>query len=288
MKISTAPIKRRKKERRWSKRKKRKFVTWFCILAFITAGSLFFNGQTAYIKVFGQDIKGDVVGELLTINPVMDPLVAGLVADTLIKAGRFYNVDIWLLVAIVRHESSCRIWVKNEKKIGEKQAMGLMQWLVDPKELEKMGLTEPEAVHIQNNIWICTEKLRGYLDATGSVKAALFKYNGVMCNIESGQDYASKVLGSYYDMTHKRRPKGEDDKTNNREGGPEEKAAPAEGEGNPATRGDHSGRELEVARARILHGDGWRRWLLELAQMVETALYPHGRVWEPRGGQGRG
>lgn len=117
------------------------------------------------------------------------------------NAGRVYNVDPWLLMAVAKVESSFKHNAINTNK-NQSTDIGMMQintiWLPT---LKKFGITKQHLLHPCTSIfvgaWIMAQNIKNFgynLDGIGA-------YNSPR-NVKIRRNYAQKVYKAYNELTH--------------------------------------------------------------------------------------
>jgi soluble lytic murein transglycosylase-like protein len=117
------------------------------------------------------------------------------------NAGRVYNVDPWLLMAVAKVESSFKHNAINTNK-NQSTDIGMMQintiWLPT---LKKFGITKQDLLNPCTSIfvgaWIMAQNIKNFgynLDGIGA-------YNSPR-NVKIRRNYAQKVYKAYNELTH--------------------------------------------------------------------------------------
>jgi hypothetical protein len=183
---------------RWGFWKKSFFVSLIPIIVFLLAIIVFFCVSPHSSNVLNGNTIGEITSILLEINPDQDPDIARVIAKKIKCACKDYGMDEDLVLGIIEVESCAKIGAINP----ESGAMGLMQVLRTDKELEKMGIPRSERhrlLHIADNIFEGVKTLAEGFAKDGTVRTALFHYNGVHKNKYDGIKYVSDILSKRYD-----------------------------------------------------------------------------------------
>ena len=196
---------------RWSETKKKTIYIIISTLMLFLLASMFFNALQIKDNVMKENIivsnKSIVIAEeLLKLNNHLGPSICEFIAQCIVDISKEYDVDPFLVFAIIKWES----WGKPRAKNPRTQAMGLMGVLYTKEELKTMK--DWELCDIKANIGKGTQILREWLDSPKSYKGknhypeitrALLGYNGVSVNFNDGFEYVSKVLGEHRELEKK-------------------------------------------------------------------------------------
>jgi len=112
---------------------------------------------------------------IMQLRPQLDPSIAKEINTAIIKYSREYRLPPTFVLHLMKRESNFDTLAKS--KAG---AVGLMQ--VMPKahkdKMKKIGITNGDLYHIDNNVRLGCWILRNYFNKTGSIEKALKKYVG--------------------------------------------------------------------------------------------------------------
>lgn len=112
---------------------------------------------------------------IMKLRPQLDPSIAKEINAAIIKYSREFRLPPTFVLYLMKRESGFDVLAKS--KAG---AVGLMQ--VMPKahkdKMEKIGITNGNLYHIDNNVRLGCWIFRDYFNKTGSIEKALKKYVG--------------------------------------------------------------------------------------------------------------
>ena len=112
---------------------------------------------------------------IMELRPQLDPTIAKEINTAIIKYSREYRLPPTFILHLMKRESNFDTLARS--KVG---AVGLMQ--VMPKahkdKMKKIGITNGDLYHIDNNVRLGCWILREYFNQTGSIEKALKKYVG--------------------------------------------------------------------------------------------------------------
>jgi len=112
---------------------------------------------------------------ILELRPQLDPSIAKEINTAIIKYSREFRLPPTFVLHLMKRESNFDTLARS--KAG---AVGLMQ--VMPKahkdKMKKIGITNGDLYHIDNNVRLGCWILREYFNKTGSIEKALKKYVG--------------------------------------------------------------------------------------------------------------
>lgn len=131
---------------------------------------------------------------------IFSPYMNGRYDEIIAEAARFYNLDFYLIKAIIRAESDF-----NPRCISHKGAKGLMQ--IIPDNFEDLGISNP--FHPWQNVFGGCLFYKHQLDKFGSHDKALWAYNagpGAVDNYMPTETriYISRVKKYYYQYSGQR------------------------------------------------------------------------------------
>lgn len=143
---------------------------------------------------------------ILQLRPQLDPTIAKEINNAIIKYSREYRLPPTFVLHLMKRESNFDVLAKS--KLG---AVGLMQ--VMPKahkdKMKKIGITNGDLYHIDNNVRLGCWILREYFDLTGSIEEALKKYVG-----GNHSTYASDILIGFTNTMIPRKESQKKEKSN--------------------------------------------------------------------------
>jgi soluble lytic murein transglycosylase-like protein len=112
---------------------------------------------------------------IMKLRPQLDPTIAKEINTAIIKYSREFRLPPTFVLHLMKRESNFDTLAKS--KAG---AVGLMQ--VMPKahkdKMKKIGITNGDLYHIDNNVRLGCWILREYFNKTGSIEKALKRYVG--------------------------------------------------------------------------------------------------------------
>ena len=127
------------------------------------------------IAAFGIKDNKKLLDSIYILSPRIDPILAVQIQQSIIKHSKYYVLPPLFVLSVINRESTLRPLVVS--KVG---CLGLMQ--INPKahtdKFKKMGITESEVFHVDNNIKLGCWVLRDYINQYKDVEKALKKYVG--------------------------------------------------------------------------------------------------------------
>jgi len=129
---------------------------------------------------------------IIVLKPQLDPKIADIIASSVIKNSKEYNLPASLVVSIMNRESGF-----NTMAISSMGAKGLMQVMtkVHKDKMKKMGINNYEAMHIDNSTKLGCSILREYLNTEKTTESALERYVG-----GKHKGYMKDVLATYLNI----------------------------------------------------------------------------------------
>ena len=126
---------------------------------------------------------------IMELRPQLDPTIAKEINNAIMKYSREYRLPPTFVLHLMKRESNFDTLARS--KVG---AVGLMQVL--PKahrdKMKKIGITNGDLYHIDNNVRLGCWILRDYFNKTGSIEKALKRYVG-----GNHATYTSDILVGY-------------------------------------------------------------------------------------------
>jgi hypothetical protein len=136
------------------------------------------NEYSEKISILEEAVKEkdvSVTSLIMGLRPQLDPSIAEEINVAIIKYSREYRLPPTFVLHLMKRESNFDVLA--DSKAG---AVGLMQ--VMPKahkdKMKKIGITNGDLYHIDNNVRLGCWILREYFDKTGTIEKALKRYVG--------------------------------------------------------------------------------------------------------------
>jgi len=135
----------------------------------------------------------NIVPIIKRLRPQLDDKIVEEISQAIVKYSREYRFPPEFITHLIKRESGFDVLA-----VSNKGASGLMQVLPKYHEdkMKKMGITNGQLFHIDNNIKLGCWILREYYNDTGSIEKALTKYVGGNHN-----GYINDILTGYTDET---------------------------------------------------------------------------------------
>ena len=136
--------------------------------------------------------QGKIARVIISLKPQLDPKIADIIATSVVKNSKKYNLPASLVVSIMNRESGF-----NTMAVSSMGAKGLMQVMtkVHKDKMKKMGINNYEAMHINNSIKLGCNILREYLNTAKTTEDALERYVG-----GKHKGYIKDVLATYLNI----------------------------------------------------------------------------------------
>lgn len=195
-------------------------ILFFCCFIVLLVGWGKLEEQRAikedYLKELKQTIaeKDDLAEQLTTLTkgnknivpiinklrPQLDNKIVEEIAGSIIKYSREYRLPPEFITYLIKRESGFNVLA-----VSKAGAVGLMQIMpsAHKDKIKKMGITNGDIYHIDNNIRLGCWILREYYNDTGSIEKALTKYVGGNHN-----GYINDILIGYTNETIPKKIKG--------------------------------------------------------------------------------
>jgi len=135
----------------------------------------------------------NIVPIIKRLRPQLDDKIIEEISQAIVKYSREYRFPPEFITHLINRESGFDVLA-----VSNKGASGLMQVLPKYHEdkMKKMGITNGQLFHIDNNIKLGCWILREYYNDTGSIEKALTKYVGGNHN-----GYINDILNGYTNET---------------------------------------------------------------------------------------
>ena len=174
---------------------KKKYLIWIlCFLACIVCFS-------SYLYIFNKvhhdeivqpevDLYIEKISNIISsIQPKLDPEVCRIIAKTIIKYSKQYQLPPEFIICIIEQESTFRLTLTSSAN-----CKGLMQInpSAHPEKLKKLKIKNGSIFYIDNNIQLGCMILREYYDRSNDIKKALESYVGA-----SQEKYVTSILSKF-------------------------------------------------------------------------------------------
>jgi hypothetical protein len=146
----------------------------------------------------------NIVPIINKLRPQLDNTIVEEIAASIVKYSREYRLPPEFVTYLIKRESEFNVLA-----VSKAGAVGLMQVMPSAHQdkIKKIGITNGQLFHIDNNIRLGCWILRDYYNNTGSIEKALTKYVG-----GSHNGYINDILIGYTNETipiKKKETKGE-------------------------------------------------------------------------------
>jgi len=174
---------------------KNKYLIWLlCFLACVVCfGSYLYIFNRVHHDEIVQpevDLYNKRISTIISnIQPKLDPEVCKIIAKSIIKYSKQYQLLPEFIICIIEQESAFRLTL-----ISSANCKGLMQInpAAHPEKLKKLKIKNGSIFYIDNNIQLGCMILREYYDKTKDIEKALTRYVG-----GSNQKYVSDILSQF-------------------------------------------------------------------------------------------
>ena len=138
--------------------------------------------------------KGVYTNSLIKrLKPNLDPTVAMEIAQAVNRHSTTYGLPPELVIFIIREESGFRPTAISRN--GNDRGLMGINISVHQDKVDKLGLKDFEVFYIDNNIRLGCEILRGHIDKTETLSAALKGYVG--SNGDNRNKYINRIISGF-------------------------------------------------------------------------------------------